>query len=69
MICAMIGSACGAGICGFFGVMANSIGVGGLPGILTVKPQYWLVYLVAMIVTISVTFISTFIFTKKKATI
>ena len=49
--------------------MANSIGVGGLPGILTVKPQYWLVYLVAMIVTISVTFISTFIFTKKKATI
>lgn len=69
MICAMIASACGAGICGFFGVMANSIGVGGLPGILTVKPQYWLVYLVAMIVTISVTFISTFIFTKKKSTI
>ena len=69
MICAMIGSACGSGICGFFGVMANSIGVGGLPGILTVKPQYWLVYLIAMIVTMSVTFISTFVYTKKKANI
>lgn len=65
MICAMIGSACGAGICGFFGVMANSIGVGGLPGILTVKPQYWLVYLIAMIVTMSVTFILTALYTKK----
>ncbi|MCI6152224.1 PTS trehalose transporter subunit IIBC [Fusobacterium perfoetens] len=65
MICAMIGSGCGAGICGFFGVMANSIGVGGLPGILTVKPQYWLVYLIAMIVTMSVTFILTALYTKK----
>lgn len=65
MICAMIGSACGAAICGFFGIMANSIGVGGLPGILTIKPQYWLPYLAAMIISISVTFILTFIYTKK----
>lgn len=65
MICAMIGSAIGAGICGFFGVMANSIGVGGLPGILTIKPQYWLVYLIAMLTTISTSFILTFIWSKK----
>lgn len=66
MICAMIGSACGAGICGFFGIMANSIGVGGLPGILTIKPQYWLQYLIAIFVSVTITFISTFIYTKKQ---
>lgn len=66
MICAMIGSACGAAICGFFGVMANSIGVGGLPGILTVKPQYWLQYLLAILVSAIITFITTFIYTKKQ---
>lgn len=65
MICAMIGSACGAGICGFFGIMANSVGVGGLPGILTVKPQYWLQYLIAAIVSIGITFVLTFLYTKK----
>lgn len=66
MIFAMIGSACGASICGFFGIMANSIGVGGLPGILTVKPQYWLQYLLAIVVSLAITFISTFIYTKKQ---
>lgn len=66
MICAMIGSACGAGICGFFGIMANSVGVGGLPGILTVKPQYWLQYLIAAIVSIGITFVLTFLYTKKQ---
>lgn len=66
MICAMIGSACGAGICGFFGIMANSVGVGGLPGILTIKPQYWFQYLTAVIVSIAVTFILTFLYTKKQ---
>ncbi|MCV5836913.1 hypothetical protein OFN62_28650, partial [Escherichia coli] len=34
MLSAMIGSACDAAICGSAGVMANGIGVGGLPGIL-----------------------------------
>lgn len=51
MVCAMIGSACGAGICGFFGIMANSVGVGGLPGILTIKPQYWIQYLAAIVIS------------------
>ncbi len=66
MICAMIGSACGAGICGFFGIMANSVGVGGLPGILTIKPQYWLQYLIAVIISTVITFILTFLYTKKQ---
>lgn len=65
MVCAMIGSACGAGVCGFFHIMANSIGVGGLPAFLTVKPQFWTTYFLAMVITIGVTFILTTIYTKK----
>jgi PTS system trehalose-specific IIC component len=67
MLCAMIGSAAGAAICGIAGVMANGIGVGGLPGILAVKPQFWLVYLVAMLVTVSVALLLTIVFFKGDA--
>ena len=52
MLCAMIGSAVAAGICGLVGVMANGIGVGGLPGILSIQPQYWAVYALAMLAAI-----------------
>ena len=41
-------------ICGFTGVMANGIGVGGLPGILSIQPQYWGIYAIAMLVAIVV---------------
>ena len=34
--------------------MANGIGVGGLPGILSIQPQYWGIYGVAMLVAIVV---------------
>src|SRR5699024_4650380 len=42
LVCGMIGSACGAVISIGTGVEAYSIGVGGLPGILSIKPQFWL---------------------------
>lgn len=54
MLSAMIGSAIAAGICGLSGVMANGIGVGGLPGILSIQPQYWSIYAIAMLVAIAV---------------
>lgn len=54
MLSAMIGSALAAAICGSAGVMANGIGVGGLPGILSIQPQYWLTFLTAMLVAIIV---------------
>ncbi|EAS42153.1 PTS trehalose transporter subunit IIBC [Photobacterium profundum] len=54
MLSAMIGAALAAGICGSAGVMANGIGVGGLPGILSIQPQYWTVYLIAMLVAMAV---------------
>ncbi|UTV26762.1 PTS trehalose transporter subunit IIBC [Photobacterium atrarenae] len=54
MLSAMIGSAIAAAICGSVGVMANGIGVGGLPGILSIQPQYWMVFLLAMLVAVVV---------------
>jgi hypothetical protein len=44
MLCAMIGSGLAGLLCGLNGVMANGIGVGGLPGILSIQPTYWQVY-------------------------
>ncbi|WP_033928274.1 PTS trehalose transporter subunit IIBC [Vibrio cholerae] len=54
MLSAMIGSALAAAVCGSAGVMANGIGVGGLPGILSIQPQYWSIYLLAMLIAIVV---------------
>ncbi len=54
MLSAMLGSALAAAVCGSAGVMANGIGVGGLPGILSIQPQYWTTFLVAMLVAIVV---------------
>ncbi|PKH07449.1 PTS trehalose transporter subunit IIBC [Moritella sp. Urea-trap-13] len=54
MLCAMIGASAAAGICGVAGVMSNGIGVGGLPGILSIKPEFWSVYALAMVVAIVV---------------
>ncbi|WP_102505795.1 PTS trehalose transporter subunit IIBC [Salinivibrio kushneri] len=54
MLCAMVGSALAAIVCGLSGVMANGIGVGGLPGILSIQPQFWGVYVVAMLIAILV---------------
>ncbi|WP_117233043.1 PTS trehalose transporter subunit IIBC [Vibrio maerlii] len=52
MLSAMVGSAIAAALCGSAGVMANGIGVGGLPGILSIQPQYWGIYGIAMLVAI-----------------
>lgn len=61
LVCGMIGSCCAAMISVGFGVEALSIGVGGLPGILSIKPQYYLILLLAMAVAIVVPFTLTFI--------
>ncbi|MEL6092774.1 PTS trehalose transporter subunit IIBC [Plesiomonas shigelloides] len=66
MLCAMIGSSCAALICGLAGVMANGIGVGGLPGILSIQPRFWLVYAVAMLVAVVVPILLTMLVYKRK---
>lgn len=53
LLCAMVGSA--------FAVLSNGIGVGGLPGILSIQPIYWLVYSFATIIAIVVPIILTIV--------
>ncbi len=67
MLCAMTGSACAALICGFAGVLASSIGVGGLPGILSIQHQFWGTFAIAMLVAIAVPILLTMIIYKRKA--
>ncbi|MBG0755924.1 PTS trehalose transporter subunit IIBC [Vibrio cidicii] len=65
MLSAMIGSAIAAAICGSAGVMANGIGVGGLPGILSIQPQFWGIYALAMLVAIALPAVLTLAFYKR----
>ncbi|MCM0647622.1 PTS system trehalose-specific EIIBC component [Clostridium swellfunianum] len=65
-LAAMIGSGIAAVISVGSGVMANSIGVGGLPGILSIKPQYMGIFALAMLVAIVVPFVLTIFFNKRK---
>lgn len=67
-LCAMVGSACAATFSVAFGIMANSIGVGGIPGILSIQTQYILLFAIAMAIAIIIPFALTFIIGKKKLT-
>ena len=58
-ICAMTGSALAAIISVGTKTTATAIGVGGIPGILSIKPQYMPSFAVAMIVAIAVPFVLT----------
>ncbi|WP_238883340.1 PTS system trehalose-specific EIIBC component [Clostridium sp. YIM B02551] len=66
-LCAMTGSALAAVVSVGSGVMANSIGVGGLPGILSIKPQFMAVFAISMLIAVVVPFILTVIISKRKA--
>ena len=66
LVCGMIGSACAAVISIGTGVQAYSIGVGGLPGILSIMPQYWLNFLIVMLVAIVVPFALTILVGSRK---
>lgn len=65
-VCALIGSSLAAITSVGFKVMATSIGIGGIPGILSIKPQFILQFFIAMMVSICVPFILTLIVGKKK---
>ena len=66
MLCAMIGSAAAAIVAGMFGVMSNGIGIGGIPGILSIQPQYWGVYVICILIAIIVPVVLTITIFKKK---
>lgn len=62
----MIGSGVAAVISVASGVMANSVGIGGLPGILSIQPQHMLMFAVASVAAIVIPFVLTIIFAKNK---
>lgn len=61
---AMVGSAVAAIISVSTGVTAYGIGVGGLPGFLSIKRPFWLPFIIAMAVAIVVPIIFTFVLSK-----
>ena len=64
-LAAMIGSAIAAIVSVSAGVMANSIGVGGLPGFLSIQPKYMLIFAICMLIAIVVPFTLTIFFDKR----
>ncbi|MDO4520156.1 MAG: PTS system trehalose-specific EIIBC component [Erysipelotrichaceae bacterium] len=64
--CAMTGSCLAAVISTLFSVTAASIGVGGLPGIISIFPKYMLIFAFAMLVALVVPFVLTVMIGKAK---
>lgn len=65
-VCGMIGSACAAVVSIATNTTANSIGVGGLPGILSIQPQYMGTFALSMVVAVAVPLVLTLLVGKKK---
>lgn len=67
-ICGMIGSAIAAIVCVATNTTANAVGVGGVPGILSIQTQYMGSFAVCMLIAIVIPMGLTFIVGKKKLT-
>lgn len=63
--CAMTGSAMAGALVAVEHVRASAIGVGGLPAFLSIMPQYWITYFMAMGIVLVVPFLLTIILAKK----
>jgi PTS system trehalose-specific IIC component len=66
-VAAMIGSGIAGIFITLFKVRALSIGVGGLPGILAIRPQDYMIFAIGMVIAIVVPFLVTLIFRKTGA--
>lgn len=64
MLAGMIGAGIASGLCAYFGIMANSIGIGGLPGFLSIQVEYMPQFFFCMFVAIIVPIVLTFVFAK-----
>ena len=65
-LCGMIGSAVAAVISVSTGTTANAVGVGGIPGLLSIKPQFMLNFAIAMVAAIVIPFLLTMMVGSKK---
>ena len=64
--CAMTGSCLAAIVSTMFSVTAASIGVGGLPGIISIFPKYMLIFAIAMLIAMVVPFVLTVMIGRNK---
>ncbi|MGO4961877.1 PTS system trehalose-specific EIIBC component [Jeotgalibaca porci] len=64
-VAAMIGSGLAGFVSVLTGVTATSIGVGGIPGFLSIEFEHWPMFFVAMGIAIAVPFLLTILFEKK----
>lgn len=65
-VCGMIGSGIAAVVCVATGTTANAIGVGGLPGILSIQPQFMGSFAICMVIALAVPFLLTAVAGKKR---
>lgn len=65
-VAAMIGSGIAGLVATTFNVMANSIGVGGIPGFLSIQTDSMAMFIVCMAIAIVVPFLLTIVFDKKQ---
>lgn len=63
---ALIGSALAAVYSTISGVLANSIGIGGLPAFLAIQPRFWVNYIIAIIIAIIAPMVATYLLSKNK---
>lgn len=67
-VCGMIGSTCAAVVCVATGTTANAIGVGGLPGILSIQTDSMAGFAVCMVIAAVIPFVLTTAAGKKRLT-
>ena len=65
-ICGMIGSGIAAIVCVATGTTANAIGVGGLPGILSIQPPFMISFAICSLIALAVPFCLTAVVGKKR---
>lgn len=61
-VAGMIGSGIAGLFCTSFNITANAIGIGGLPGILSIQAKYMGLFTIDMVIAIIIPFVLTFIF-------
>ncbi|MCC8023780.1 MAG: PTS system trehalose-specific EIIBC component [Clostridium sp.] len=65
-VCGMIGSGIAAIVCVATRTTANAIGVGGVPGILSIQPQFMASFAICMVIAFAVPFLLTAVVGKKR---
>lgn len=65
-ICGMIGSAISAVVCVMTSTTVNAVGVGGIPGILSIQQKYMGSFAICMVIAFVIPMTLTFIVGKKK---